>query len=145
MNENDIITQIAGMADEDGVTVEDLINSIKTDRGAKKRSDAVTKDVEEFRKVFPDVTPEEIPDGVWQSVADGVPLAAAYALHIYVSGSRKTAADRVNADNARRSAPAGKDADADESYTSEQVEDMSPEAVKKNFKGIIKSLRGWKI
>ena len=51
----------------------------------------------------------------------------------------------MNADNARRSAPAGKDADAEESYTSEQVEDMSPEAVKKNFKGIIKSLRGWKI
>ncbi|MBO5403270.1 MAG: hypothetical protein J6A85_08885 [Clostridia bacterium] len=145
MKENEILKLISEMAQEENTTAEELLNTFKADKKAKKEQDAVTKDVDEFRKLFPDVTPSDIPEEVWEKVAAGTSLAAAYALYICGAQSKDKKAMQVNEENERRSAPAGKDADAEQTFTPEQVEGMSDESVKKNFKNIIRSIKNWKI
>lgn len=145
MKEQDILNLIAEMAKEDGTTAEELLDAVKNERKSKKQQDAVSKDVEEFKKLFPEVLPTDIPDEVWEKVAKGSPLTAAYAVYICGADSKNRKADEINLENRRRSAPAGKEADAEQSFTPEQVEDMSDENVKKNFKNIIRSLKNWKI
>lgn len=145
MNENEILKLLTEMAQEEGSTAEEMLNTLKADRKNKKAQDAITKDVDEFRKLFPDVTPEDIPEEVWEKVAAGQPLAAAYAIYVCGAESKDRKAVQVNAENERRSAPAGKDADAEQTFTPEQVESMSDESVKKNFKNIIRSIKNWKI
>lgn len=145
MNENEILKLIEALAQEENTTAEELINTFKKDRKAKKAQDAVTKDVDEFRKLFPDVTPEDIPEEVWEKVAAGQTLAAAYAIYVCGAKAGGKKAVLVNEENTRRSAPAGKEADSEQTFTPEQVESMSDESVKKNFKNIIRSLKNWKI
>ncbi len=145
MNENEILKLLTEMAQEENTTAEELLNTFKKDRKTKKEQDAVTKDVDEFRKLFPDVTPTDIPEEVWEKVAAGTPLAAAYAIYVCGEGNKDKKAMLVNAENEKRSAPAGKEADAEQTFTPEQVEGMSDESVKKNFKNIIRSLKNWKI
>lgn len=145
MKEQDILNLIAEMAKEDDTTAEELLAAVKTERKSKKQQDAVSKDVEEFKKLFPDVLPADIPDEVWEKVADGVSLTAAYAVYLCGADAKNKKAEEVNTENMRRSAPAGKEADAEQSFTPEQVEDMSQENVKKNFKNIIRSIKNWKI
>lgn len=145
MKEQDILTIISEMAKEENTTAEELLEAIKADRKTKKQSDAVSKDVEEFGKMFPEVLPTDIPDEVWEKVAEGASLPAAYALYICGVNKKDAKAHYVNSENERRSAPAGKEADAEQTFTPEQVEDMSAESVKKNFKNIIRSLKNWKI
>ena len=145
MKEQDILTIITEMANEEGATAEELLEAIKAERHAKKQSDAVNKDVEKFIKLFPDVFPADIPDEVWDEVAAGTALCSAYALYLCKAHKEDQKAHYVNEENMRRSAPAGKEADAEQTFTPEQVEDMSQENVKKNFKHIIRSIKNWKI
>lgn len=145
MKEQDILEIIAEMAKEDGTTAEELLSAVKTERKSKKQQDKVSKDVEEFIKLFPDVNPADIPEEVWEKVAEGSALTAAYAVYICGAETKNKKASEINLENQRRSAPAGKEADAEQSFTPEQVEDMSDENVKKNFKNIIRSIKNWKI
>ncbi|MBO7161508.1 MAG: hypothetical protein J6W15_01725 [Clostridia bacterium] len=145
MKEQDILTMITEMAKEEGTTAEELLEAIKAERHTKKQSDAVNKDVEKFKKLFPDVLPADIPDEVWDEVASGTSLSAAYALYLCKTQNNDAKAHYVNEENQRRSAPAGKEADTEQTFTPEQVEDMSDENVKKNFKHIIRSIKNWKL
>lgn len=145
MNENEILKLLTEMAQEEGTTAEEMLNTFRKDKKAKKEQEAVTKEVDRFRKLFPDVKPEDIPEEVWEKVAAGTPLTAAYAIYLCGAESKDRKAMQINTENERRSAPAGKDADAEQTFTPEQVESMSEESVKKNFKNIIRSLKNWKI
>ena len=145
MNEQEIFMLISEMAKEENLTAEQFLEAIKAEKESKKQSDAVSKDVEEFKRLFPDVAPADIPDSVWEKVAEGGSLASAYALFVCGKNGEKQKAEQTNSINSMRSAPAGKEADAEQSFTPEQVEDMSEESVKKNFKNIIRSLKNWKI
>ncbi len=145
MKEQDILKIIAEMAKEDNTTEAELLDAIKAERHAKKQSDSVNKDVEKFKKLFPDVLPTDIPDEVWDEVAAGTSLCSAYALYLCKTNNNDAKAHYVNEENMRRSAPAGKEADAEQTFTPEQVEDMSAESVKKNFKHIIRSIKNWKL
>ena len=78
-------------------------------------------------------------------VAAGTSLCSAYALYLCKTNNNDAKAHYVNEENMRRSAPAGKEADAEQTFTPEQAEDMSAENVKKNFKHIIRSIKNWKL
>ena len=145
MKEQEILTMLAEMAKEDGSTEEDLLAAIKAERHTKKQSEAVNKDVEKFKELFPDVLPADIPEEVWEEVGEGTSLCSAYALYLCKTNGNQAKAHYVNEENMRRSAPAGKEADAEQTFTPELVEDMSAENVKKNFKNIIRSIKNWKL
>ncbi len=145
MKEQEILTMLAEMAKEDGSTEEDLLAAIKAERHTKKQSEAVNKDVEKFKELFPDVLPADIPEEVWEEVGEGTSLCSAYALYLCKTNGNQAKAHYANEENMRRSAPAGKEADAEQTFTPEQVEDMSAENVKKNFKNIIRSIKNWKL
>ncbi len=145
MNEQDIINAVNQLAVDEGMTPEQLIDAVKAYFETKKNEQAVSKNVSEFTDMFPDVSPESIPESVWEKVSLGNPLAAAYAMYICGSANKEKHADTVNEINRTRSAPAGEEADAEAMFTPQQVEDMSQETVKKNFKNIIRSIRHWKI
>ncbi len=96
----------------------------------------------ELEALFPGVTEEDIPEEVWQSVKEGVPLSAAYALYERKQAVRANAAKAVNDRNAKgsfgRTDPA-----PDGGFTPEEVRAMSPAEVHKNYAKIIASMRHW--
>lgn len=94
-----------------------------------------------FTGAFPGVRAEDIPEKVWQDVADGIPLAYAYAYERMTAG--KTS-DDINAENEARSLPVSPGRAEQTSFTESEVEKMTPAAVKSNFARIIDSMRKWR-
>lgn len=120
-------------------------NQAKEIKRAAANEKAMRDDIAAFRSRFPDTLPESIPDSVWKEVAEGIPLSHAYALYNAVNEGRKKNADSVNAENDGRSVPAVNDTLSAIPYTKEEVEKMTPQAVKSNYKKILSSIKNWKI
>ena len=91
------------------------------------------------------IIPADIPEEVWAEVAQGVSLTHAYALYRAAAGAADAKARSLNRVNAERSAPLGTEGDPTDALTQEQVENMSPQAVKKNYNRILASMRNWRL
>ncbi len=110
----------------------------------RRDSEMMAQEVEKFREAFPDISADSIPDSVWEDVADGIPLAYAYALY-EANEKRITArADGVNARNGFVSEMAVQGGETEPCYTKEQVEKMSGRDVRTNYKSILKAMKNWK-
>lgn len=121
--------------------------AIKRERAAARQaeSDAATQEeIKKFREIFPDVETESIPDEVWEDVADGANLAHAYALYLVQNESLANYADGVNRRNSERGITATSDGSTEPIYTKEQVEHMSENDVRKNYKGIVNAMKNWR-
>ena len=119
----------------------------KESRDAKKKEQDALKrkeDIAAFRKQFPEVKAEEIPDTVWEEVAGGMDLLHAYAYYLLTKDADGGHATAVNEENSKRSAAATGDGSTEPSFTREQVEKMSRGDVKKNYKNILRSMSKWK-
>ncbi|MBQ3196243.1 MAG: hypothetical protein IJB65_07250 [Clostridia bacterium] len=116
---------------------------------AAKRKEAkkarLAEDIKRFKELFPDVKSDGIPEEVWNDMTNGIPLPYAYALYLATSQGNKSYADRVNAKNSGAAPPPVIPREEEGELTMEQVEAMSPEAIKKSFPEILRSLRKWKI
>ena len=99
--------------------------------------------IKEFAEIFGASALAEIPESVWQSAAEGVPLAAAYALHERKLANQKEVADKVNKKNASMSAGAVKGITESGFYSPAEVRAMSAKEVKKNYNLIIESMKKW--
>jgi|GEM_PF-863193 len=120
----------------------------KESRDTKRKAEAQTKQKEEiaaFRARFPDVHAEQIPDSVWEEVANGIDLPHAYAFYLVTEGKQSGHAEEVNRGNMERSAAAQSDGSTEPSFTREQVERMSQKDVAKNYKNILQSMKKWKL
>lgn len=51
------------------------------DRREKERESANSAEIRSFREIFPDVSADDIPEEVWDDVANGATLSHAYALY----------------------------------------------------------------
>ncbi len=119
----------------------------KERRDALRKSEqdgALQQDIAAFRERFPDVGAEEIPDSVWEEVANGMDLNHAYAFFLIAQKADGGAADEVNRINSERSAAALSEGSTEPSFTREQVEGMSAKDVAKNYKNILRSMGKWK-
>ena len=114
-------------------------DSRRREREALRKSE-MEEDIRRFKEYFPDITAADIPEEVWAEVAQGVSLTHAYAL--YRADAKARSLNRVNAE---RSAPLGTEGDPTDALTQEQVENMSPQAVKKNYNRILASMRNWRL
>ena len=116
------------------------------ERKRKAESESVLAgDIKRFRELFPEVGADEIPDSVWSDTQNGIPLPYAFALYTVAGGAEKSYADKVNARNGEGAVPPVSDGASDGEISMEEVEAMSPAAVKNNFSRILKSIGKWRI
>ena len=147
-NETSISKSREGLPEEIVSELENARALKKESRSARKQSEqseSIKKETERFKEVFPEVAPQDIPDSVWDEVADGIPLLYAYALYIVTDKLDSDYAEKVNDENSSRAAVKTGDGETEPSFTKEQVESMSPKEISKNYKGILKSIAKWKL
>ena len=111
---------------------------------AAEDSRRMREDIALFRRVFPDVTSQEIPQEVWERVEQGESLAASFALYTVQKEKEEARIRKVNAENEASAPPRirhdGLDGDF---FTPEMVKKMTPGEVRKNYKQILKSMDQW--
>ena len=103
----------------------------------------ITAQLGEFEELFPTVTPNEIPQSVWDSVRQGNSLAAAYALHHRRSELRKAELRRVNESNSAHSSGRISSKTNAEYFTPDEVRAMSQSEVRANYSKIRESMKKW--
>ena len=112
-------------------------------REEKQRQERLDAEWQEFAGLYPDVSAREVPDAVWQSVAEGLPLAAAYAIHERRRVLWELAAREVNQANAQRSSGSMQTCASEEYYSPEEVRAMGAKEVKAKYTAILNSMKKW--
>ena len=106
-------------------------------------ADMIKGQLGEFSALFPNVSPEDIPEEVWESVAVGDSLAAAYALYHRKEQLRRNHVRELNNKNAELSTgKVGVDS-AKEYFTPNDVRAMSRSEVRANYSKILDSMKKW--
>ena len=109
----------------------------------KRSQNRILAEIGDFVDLFPEIPIEEIPETVWESVKQGAPLAASYALYEKRMVAEAKRIAEINAKNARRSpGAAGKDT-AGEYFSPEDVRRMSRAEVHANYSKIKDSMKKW--
>ena len=111
---------------------------------AQKDGEKMANDIKRFRESFPDVSAEDIPETVWDEVANGIPLAHAYALFEATENRINARAESVNARNGAIASLGVVGNATEPSFTKEQVEKMSGKDVRSNYKSILKAMKSWR-
>ncbi len=137
------------LKDREGLP-ESVIAELETARSLKKearnsriraeKDEGIRKEVENFKQSFPEVRPEEIPESVWEQVANGASLVHAYAYHLIRNNRDSEYASKVNEENSSRSTSKTGDGETEPFFTKEQVEAMGPKEVAKNYNHILRSI-----
>ncbi len=120
---------------------------VQTLREALSKKEAeqskILGELEEFVRLFPDISVKDVPSSVWKSVDGGIPLSAAYALYEKEMSRLSNKALEVNRRNAALSAGiAGKEAEK-EYFSPDEVRAMSPREVHQNYSKIRRSMQHW--
>lgn len=109
----------------------------------KRSHNRILAEIGDFVALFPEIPIEEIPDTVWESVKQGAPLAASYALYEKRMVAEAKRIAEINAKNAKKSpGAAGKDT-AGEYFSPEDVRRMSRAEVHANYSKIKDSMKKW--
>ncbi len=109
----------------------------------KRSQNRILAEIGDFVALFPEIPIEEIPDTVWESVKQGAPLAASYALYEKRMVAEAKRIAEINAKNAKKSpGAAGKDT-AGEYFSPEDVRRMSRAEVHANYSKIKDSMKKW--
>ena len=112
-------------------------------RDARLKEEArIEKEYDEFSALFPDVSVSSLPDEVWQDVAHGASLAAAYALAEKKRTVLHQRASDSNTSNRSRSAGAVRMAQNHE-FSPAEVRAMSSQEVRANLPKIMRSMQKW--
>ncbi len=99
-------------------------------------------DLAEFRDLYPDRSPDSLPDAVWEDVRNGIPLCAAVALSERRRARLEEKAEAANRANASRAAGSVREA-TDGFLSAREVRAMSPAEVRENYKQIMLSMPSW--
>lgn len=142
----------AGMAPDPGAVPADsaelseLREELTRLREELSRKEAVSlrlgRECAEFRELYPEVPLSSVPDAVWDSVRNGIPLPAAFAL----AERRRLLLDRAAKESNRRnlsrsSGEVGQEAPGYFSY--EEVRRMTRDEVRENYNSILLSMQKW--
>ncbi len=101
------------------------------------------REIGEFHRLFPDISIENVPEGVWDSVEQGIPLSAAYALYEKKRCMSEARADEINRRNASLSAGKAGKHTAGEYFSPDEVRAMSQRQVHNNYRAIMESMKHW--
>ena len=123
--------------------IEHLKEQIEKLEELKRSQNRILAEIGDFVSLFPEIPIEEIPDTVWESVKQGAPLAASYALYEKRMVAEAKRIAEINAKNAKKSpGAAGKDT-AGEYFSPEDVRRMSRAEVHANDSKIKDSMKKW--
>ena len=112
-------------------------------RDARLKEEAhIDREYTEFSALFPDVSVSSLPDEVWQDVAHGASLAAAYALAEKKRAVAHQRASDSNTSNRSRSAGAVQTTQNHE-FSPAEVRAMSSQEVRANLPKIMRSMQKW--
>ncbi len=104
--------------------------------------DRMSRECAEFTQLYPHQSISSIPKEIWESVGDGVPLAAAYALHCVKKERCEQLAKQVN--HLNRETSGGDVSGGGSQFLSPgEVRQMSAEQVRENYSKIIDSMKLW--
>jgi hypothetical protein len=107
-----------------------------------RRMSRMGEELAEFAQLYPEISMGDVSDSVWESVKQGVPLSAAYA----VEERRKLqTAQRAGQSNLRnRQRTSGELASAENDiFSPAEVRAMSREEVRANYSKIMRSMQKW--
>ena len=113
---------------------------LRAELAAERRLSA---ELREFCSLYPETPTQAIPDEVWSRVKEGIPLAAAYALHERRLLCERKAADAAHADAKTRSSGALEGPTGVMPYTPAEVRAMSANEVRQNYTAILASMKRW--
>lgn len=141
------------LPDLDGIP-EEIAEELKSARASKKEmrkqsrikkgESEAEEDIKAFRELFPEVNSDDIPEEVWEDVANGNSLSHAYSLYLVKNDLLKKHAEGINERNSKKGATVASDGSTEPVFTKEQVEKMSGKDVKSNYKGILKAMKNWR-
>lgn len=100
------------------------------------------KECAEFRDLYPDTPLSEIPDTVWDTVAQGIPLAAAFALSERKRERLETVAKDRNDQNRTRASGALSQ-ETPGYFSFEEVKRMNRAQVREHYDNILRSMPKW--
>lgn len=111
---------------------------------ALSEEERMTEDIRLLRALFDDLTPEDIPEEVWQKVASGESLAGSYALYVLAKQKEEDRIKALNLENEKKALGRIKnDKPGEEYFSPEAVRKMSPSEVRKHYATILKSMDSW--
>ena len=100
------------------------------------------KELDEFTALYPHISTRTLPDSVWEDVARGVPIAAAYALAERRRSREAEIANETNQINKARSSGALTGTESDY-FSPSEVRSMTPSEVRSNYNKILYSMQKW--
>jgi hypothetical protein len=103
----------------------------------------MTRECAEFMGLYPDTSLRSLPDTVWESVKEGVPIAAAYALYEKKRDAEARRAAEHNERVSSAAAPSSGGGTDDFYFSPAEVRRMSQGEVKQNYTKILESMRRW--
>ena len=122
----------------------DLQAKISNLEAEKKAQERILEEIGDFNSLFPEVSIDEIPESIWESVKKGTSLAASYALYEKRKLTEAQRIAQINESNAKRAAGVAGVHTANEYFSPDEVRKMSRSEVHANFAKIRKSMEKWK-
>ena len=120
-----------------------LKNQISELESTKKAQERMLEEISDLHALFPEADIEAIPEGVWESVKNGCPLPAAYALYQKRVQAEADRIAKINSKNASCSpGTAGKNT-VSEYFSPDEVRKMSHAEVHANYSKIKESMKKW--
>ena len=110
--------------------------------GQAREMQRIGMEYAEFCELYPNRSPEEIPDDVWESVRHGVPLSAAYALSERKRYRTQEKARQLNEANRRRSS-GSVEGTSNGYFSADEVRAMTQSEVRANYQKILLSMQKW--
>lgn len=133
---DDLVAQRQRLVDEIAMLEAEL-------ESKRAETDRKIKEYNEFRELFPEVDPSELAPQVLESVENGVPLCAAYALYEKRMAAKNAAAMAHNKATKRDGfGSVGRGSEGD-FYSPDEVRSMTQSEVKQNYQKILRSMKNW--
>ncbi len=120
------------------------LSQLRSEMETQKRAlDRMGAECAEFCELYPEQSPGDLPDEVWENVHRGIPMAAAFALYERRRTRIEEAAKLLNAENKSRSS--GSVESSKGGYLSpDEVRAMTPAQVRANYQSILLSMQKWR-
>lgn len=101
------------------------------------------KECGEFKTYFPETELSSVDDEVWESVKNGVPLSAAYALYLRKTEQTRERIEKLNRRNTEMSAGSVGKKGEESFYSPSEVKAMTRDQIRANYKHVLESMRHW--
>ena len=110
----------------------------------KAKEDKALSELEEFGRLYPNVSMDTLDEAVWERVRGGLPLSAAYALCEREKELRISLAEQTNLKNTTSSAGSAGASTGIDYFSPDEVRAMSREEVRQNYSNIRRSMNYWR-